>query len=165
MSTLFEGFRTMFLASFIALVVLKQPVQSAEGVLTITADSGLSEAIVLTHEQLQEMPTTSFQTSTTWTEGTQRFTGVALFDLLAELSLSGSTLRATALNDYSVEIPLSDAVEGGPIVAYFVNDKPLSVRDKGPLWIVYPYDANPNYQTEIVYSRSIWQLNRIEMID
>ena len=38
---------------------------------------------------------------------------------------------------------------------------PMSVRDKGPLWIVYPYDQNTDYQSEVVFSRSIWQLNRI----
>lgn len=157
--------KAAILAAFCITTLFNLPANGAEPILTITSGSGASDAIVLTREQIQGMPVTTFQTSTTWTEGTQQFTGVALVDLLRELSTSGSTIRATALNDYTVEIPRSDAVEGGPIVAYFINDKPLSVRDKGPLWIVYPYDSNPNYQTEIVYSRSIWQLDRIELID
>ena len=74
-------------------------------------------------------------------------------------------MKATAINDYAVEIPVSDAVVGGPIVAYFLNGEPMSVRDKGPLWIVYPFDADPHYQTEVIYSRSIWQLDRIELIE
>ena len=38
------------------------------------------------------------------------------------------------------------------------------MRDKGPLWIIYPYDQNTDYQTEVIYSRSIWQLDRIEVL-
>ncbi|MEC8574513.1 MAG: oxidoreductase, partial [Pseudomonadota bacterium] len=37
----------------------------------------------------------------------------------------------------------------------------MSLRDKGPLWIVYPFDSDPAYQTEAIYSRSIWQLEEI----
>jgi hypothetical protein len=39
----------------------------------------------------------------------------------------------------------------------------MSLREKGPLWIIYPFDSSPEYQTELTYSRSIWQLNRIEV--
>jgi hypothetical protein len=27
--------------------------------------------------------------------------------------------------------------------------------------LIYPYDKKPEFQTEVVYSRSIWQLSRI----
>jgi hypothetical protein len=38
----------------------------------------------------------------------------------------------------------------------------MSIREKGPLWLVYPYDLNKAYQSETIYSRSIWQLVRID---
>ena len=47
------------------------------------------------------------------------------------------------------------------MIAYERNGAVMSVRDKGPLWIVYPYDSNPDYQTEEIYARSIWQLEKI----
>jgi hypothetical protein len=31
----------------------------------------------------------------------------------------------------------------------------------GPFWLVYNYDANPEFRTELIYARSIWQLARI----
>ena len=89
---------------------------------------------------------------------------MSLSVLVDRLGLEGETLRATAINDYAIDIPLTDAVEGGPIVAYRMDGDIMSVRDKGPLWIVYPYDANADYRTEVVYSRSIWQLDRIEVM-
>ncbi|GAA6180073.1 molybdopterin-dependent oxidoreductase [Shimia sp. NS0008-38b] len=118
----------------------------------------------LTSEDLRGMPATVFETETIWTEGPQVFEGVSLKALLKTVGASGGMLRATAANDYAVSIPVSDAVEGGPIIAYSRNGETMPLRDKGPLWIVYPYDDNEKYKTEEFYSRSIWQLNRLEVI-
>ncbi len=105
------------------------------------------------------------ETSTIWTDGIQTFQGVGLNVLVDRLGITGDTLRATAINNYAVEIPVSDAVEGGPIIAYKLNGETMSVRDKGPLWIIYPYDLDPAFRSEVIYSRSIWQLDRIEAMD
>lgn len=110
---------------------------------------------------LEGMSPVTFETTTTWTDGPQSFTGVPLARLMEAVGAKGTRIQAAAVNDYSVEIPRGDWVEGGPIVAYLNNGAPMSIRDKGPLWIVYPYDANPDYQSEVIYSRSIWQLDRI----
>lgn len=112
---------------------------------------------------LEGLGTVVIETTTIWTEGMQTFEGVELVDLLSAVGAEGDNLRAIALNDYAVDIPISDAVEGGPIVAYLRNGEVMSVRDKGPLWVIYPFDSSPDYQTELVYARSIWQLDRIEV--
>ena len=140
---------------------------TGEVVLTVSGEIGtknVDDTAQFDMEGLAALPVTTFKTATIWTEGVNEFTGVALKDLAEAVGMEGTTIRATAINDYAVEVPLSDAVEGGPIVAYAMNGEPMSVRDKGPLWIVYPYDQNTDYQTEVIYSRSIWQLDRIEVL-
>ena len=112
---------------------------------------------------LQTLDPVALETSTIWTEGVQSFRGVPLSRLLAALEARGEVIAATALNDYMVEIPVADAVEGGPILAFEQNGRLLSVRDKGPLWVIYPYDSVPEYQSETVYVRSIWQVARLEI--
>jgi len=134
--------------------------ENKEIVLTVTA-SGKSVEFDL--ETLKEMEPVSFTTSTIWTTEQQEFTGVSLSGLMEALEVKSGTIIATAINDYAVEIPVMDAVIGGPIIAYLQNSEPMSVRDKGPLWIVYPYDSHSKYQSEIIYSRSIWQLNHIDV--
>lgn len=104
-------------------------------------------------------------TTTIWTEGSQTFTGVPLHVLLETVGVSEGSIRATAVNDYNVEIPMEDAVPGGALIAYENNGAPMSLRDKGPLWIIYPYDSKKEYQSEMIYSRSIWQLDRIEVLE
>ena len=81
------------------------------------------------------------------------------------MEAEGQQLLMTALNDYAIEVPISEAVSGGPILATRANGEVLSVRDKGPIWVIYPFDDNAAYKTEVTYSRSIWQLKSIKVED
>ena len=114
---------------------------------------------------LDALPQTRFETSTIWTDGTAEYSGVELSTLLEAVEADGTQLLMTALNDYAIEVPASEAVSGGPILATRVDGNPLSVRDKGPIWVIYPFDDNEAYKTEVTYSRSIWQLKSIEVED
>ena len=131
-------------------------------ILTFAARGSVTE---FTLADLRDMDATTIETTTIWTDGLQEFTGVALHVLLSATGAEGSALAATAINDYSIEIPVSDAIPGGPIIAYERNGETMSLREKGPLWIVYPFDSNIEYQSEVTYSRSIWQLDRLELRD
>ena len=114
-------------------------------------------------DMLKALPVTTFTTATIWTEGNNTFTGVELSTVLEAVGANGTELSAVALNDYAVSIPMSDATSGGPIIAYAMDGKPMSRRDKGPLWIIYPFDDNADFRTKVFYSRSIWQLVKIEV--
>lgn len=116
-------------------------------------------------DMLQALPQVAFDTSTIWTNGKVRFAGVPLAALVDHLGLSGRALKAQALNDYAVEIPLDSLEPKAPIIAYQIDGSAMSRRDKGPLWIVYPYDEDDKYRSEAIYARSIWQLDRIEVLD
>ena len=158
---------TLFVA-FLSHGAIAESLEAPSGdvVLTVSGDIAATNAdgaAAFDREMLAAMPMVEFTTTTTWTDGPQVFTGVSLHHLLDTLGVDDGTLRAFAVNDYAVDIPVSDAVDGGPIVAYLRNGEPMSIRDKGPLWIVYPYDARREYRTEVIYSRSIWQLERIEV--
>ncbi len=131
--------------------------------LTVEFKGDEPRTLTFTRSDLVALGETSFETETIWTSGVQTFTGVSLQALATHLGLNDGVVEARAINDYMVEVPLADAIEGGPIIAYLRNGKEMSVRSKGPLWLVYPYDSNPAYKTEAVYSRSIWQLERIDI--
>ena len=138
-----------------------------DAILTVTGAitaTNSADGLVLDLAQLEALPQHSFTTSTTWTEGTSTFQGVLLKDLIAAVGATGVTVNMTALNDYVISMPTADAKDDGPLLAYLMDGKTMSVRDKGPLWVVYPYDDNADYRTEESYSRSIWQLARVEFV-
>jgi len=144
------------------------PVPTGEVILTVSGAvpvTDVGNTMQFDMEMLQSLGETSFTTSTPWTDGQQTFTGVSLKTFIDHLEVQDGNLSAVAINDYKVDIPVSDAVEDGPIIAYMRNGEVMSVRDKGPLWIVYPFDATEDYQAEVIYSRSIWQLDRIVVLE
>ncbi len=144
------------------------PLPVPQGPVILTVSGGIAQAngpegAAFDLAMLEGMETVEFETTTIWTEGPQSFRGVPLVRLIEALGAEGEVIAASALNDYTVEIPLADAVEGGPILAFAQNGRHLSVRDKGPLWVVYPYDTASKYQSEVIYARSIWQVRRMEI--
>jgi len=167
MKTLYKRLAALLFAFGVSMSCGAASAVASEAALTVTEKGGDGQITAQHHftmEDLQQMPRVGFDTATIWTSGVQQFAGVSLAHLLTTLELptdGDGVLSARAINDYSVEIPLADAVEGGPIVAYERNGAVMSLRDKGPLWIVYPFDSDPAYQTEAIYSRSIWQLEEI----
>ena len=112
---------------------------------------------------LEALPKKEIRTTTPWTDGVTTFEGFALKDLLGAVGATGETLHAVALNDYATDLPASDA-ERGVVIAYKVNGDYISVREKGPLWVIYPFDDQPDLKTETIYGRSIWQLTRLEVL-
>ena len=112
---------------------------------------------------LEKLPQRSITTTVPWYPEARTFTGVLLRDLLAAVGATGSTLRAIALNDYRVDIPVKDVHDHDVIVAYRLDGRPMSVREKGPLVIMYPFDSSRQLRNAVHFGRAAWQLRRIEV--
>lgn len=137
-----------------------------EVVLTVTGSisaKNQGDSAVFDIDMLAAMPSETYSTTTIWTDGVQELTGVPLFYFLESLGAEGSKITATAINDYAIDIPINEIKSSRALMAYYNFGEPMSVRDKGPLWIVFPFDEGPEYQSEKNYSRSIWQLSKIEV--
>lgn len=102
---------------------------------------------------------------TPWTEGNTEFKGPLLRNILKAAGAHGSKIHIIALNDYAAELPIEDAEKFDTILATQMNGKPMSVRDKGPLFLIYPFDTNPELYNEKYFSRSVWQIKAIEVIN
>ena len=70
-----------------------------------------------------------------------------------------------ALNDYSANVPAEDFRSHPVIFATRLDGQILSVRDKGPLFLIYPFDEAPELFSEVYFGRSVWQISRIEVLD
>ena len=112
-------------------------------------------------EMLEKIGLKTVVTETPWTIGSVTFEGVLLRDLIASVGATGTRIVATALNDYSVRIPAEDYTRYDVLVATRRDGEILTVRDKGPTWIIYPWSDNPPLKKQLFYSRSIWQLKAI----
>ncbi len=84
-----------------------------------------------------------------------------LSKLMDLVGARGKTAKVIALNDYTTMVPLDDFRQFPVILALKLNGEYMHIRDKGPLFIVYPYDSSPELQNQVYYSRSAWQVSKI----
>ena len=110
---------------------------------------------------LESLGGRTLTTTTPWTDGRQSFTGVLMRDLMTRVGAFGTHVRAVALNDYSYVIDLSDFDKYPVLLAHTQNGERLRIRDKGPLWIVYPRDEFAELADKPVEPRMVWQLQRL----
>lgn len=118
-------------------------------------------AMSFTRADLEALGLHRIEAETPWADGKTVFEGPLLRDVLGKAGVEGETLEAVALNDYRVEIPVSDSAEFEMILAMRVNGQQIGVRERGPLWVIYPWDQHPELRGELYYSRSIWQLKEL----
>jgi hypothetical protein len=88
---------------------------------------------------------------------------VPLGRLLDRLGASGSRLIAVALNDYSAELPIDDIRKHDVLLALKRNGEYMPVQNKGPIFIVYNFDSNPELKNQKFYSRSVWHIAKLEV--
>jgi hypothetical protein len=116
---------------------------------------------------IERLPQRTLMATTPWYPSTRQFSGPLLRDLLAAAGMPADATgqaRCVALNDYKVDIPLDDLRRFEVVLAHRIDGKPLSVREKGPLFVIYPFDDRPELRTSIYYGRCIWQLKAIEWV-
>lgn len=136
-------------------------VLSLDGDITVT-NSGAQADFDMA--MLRAMPVTTVKTTTPWTDGETSFEGVLLKDLFSAVGASGKSAKASALNDYIANLDVETLLTSGAIIAYRINGTDISVRDKGPLWIMFPFDEKPQLRAETIYSQSVWQLRKITFV-
>lgn len=161
----------MMIGSVLALKMLcavaiaaELPPPSGTPVLTISGAIGNTnegDTAVFDITALESLGMEAIETTTPWHSGVVKFEGVPFDVLMRAVDARGTTITAVALNDYVTKIPIEDFSKFRVILAIRQNGQYMSVRDKGPLFIVYPYDSDPELQSQIYYGRSAWQLSEL----
>lgn len=113
---------------------------------------------------LAALPQVTIRTRTDYTDGVVEFVGPLARDVLASFEPgAATTIHLVAANDYSFDIPLSDLTQYDVILAMQADGKRLSIRDKGPIWLMYPLDDFAELKDPKYNLRLIWQLTTMEI--
>jgi hypothetical protein len=99
----------------------------------------------------------------TLSEGSHRVHGVLGRELLKHYGSTGTTLRVIGLDGYTIDVPVADLMNYDVVLANEIDGKELSVRDKGPAWLIYPVSQHPELDDPIYAARAVWQVTRIEV--
>lgn len=140
------------------------PVPVGKPILTISGQitqPNVGDAALIDRPTLGSLGMEGFETVTPWYTGPVRFDGVPMTRLMQAVGATGTLVRAIALNDYTTDIPVADFQRYGVLLAIKRNGEYMPVRDKGPLFIVYPFDKYPELQSHQFYSRAAWQVTQL----
>lgn len=158
------GFALSVAACVVCAAELSQPagpvILTLEGAISRTNGDGVAR---FDRDMLEALSQQTIHTETPWSDGINRFEGPLGRALLDAVGAGGETLVVTALNDYSAEVPLADFYQYDVILALKINGEYMRIRDKGPLFIIYPFTDNPSLNTETMHNRSVWQVSHIRV--
>lgn len=117
--------------------------------------------VAMDKAMIEALPKTEIRTENPWEQGPVSYEGVLLRDLLAFVKADGKTLTISALNDYRADLSVADTETYDVILAYKREGADIPVREKGPLFVVFPFSDVPALATEARYAQSVWQVHRI----
>lgn len=157
------GIRSAAFAAALILLAFAAPAEAEDTILTITGNITAGPEMDLTLSDIEALGAARITTTTPWHDGEVTFEGVPMSRLMEAVGAQGTTAFVVALNNYSTEIPMSDFTRFEPILAYKKDGEYMQVADKGPLFIIYPYDDVAELKNELYYSRSAWQVRSIEI--
>ena len=136
----------------------ERPILTISGKISVTNKDNTAQ---FDRAMLESLGMVTVETTTPWHEGKVKFEGVPMDKLMKLVGANGQRVVVVALNDYSTEIPMADFGKYNAILAIKRNGEYMPVRDKGPLFVIYPYDSSPDLKTQTYYARSAWQVAKI----
>jgi hypothetical protein len=130
----------------------------------LTIFDHLGQKHQFSREQLLLLPQQEISTSLPWVDGELVYSGVALQTVLETMDLPmASQVTFVALNDYKIAVPKEDFDDYQPIIAIKQNGQFMSVREKGPYWLIYPLSSTPDIDNTDFHAKMIWQIRDIHL--
>lgn len=148
----------------LACAVVTTPASAAEKLLEIIRTDGTVQ--VVTDEDFEAIGDTTIETNLIGDDNKEKIhsvVGPRLRDVLKHFSITGEIADASAIDAYRIDIPVEDAMKYDVILATSVDGQKLTVRDRGPVWVIYPLKDHPELANPLFEARSIWQLKELRM--
>ncbi|WP_176037117.1 oxidoreductase [Brucella tritici] len=125
------------------------------------SNTNVGDTAQFDRDMLEAIGLETVETANPWYDGRVRFEGVSMDKLMTLVGATGTKVTAVALNDYVSTLPMEDLKKFNVILAMKRDGNYMAVRDKGPLFIIYPYDSDPQLQSQTYYTRSAWQVAKL----
>ncbi len=114
---------------------------------------------------LQALGTGILETWTPWTERKHVYGGIPLRLLVQDAGLPPDAfVRLRALNGYHVTRPLGGLLEADAFLAFRCDGKLMAVRNKGPVWLLFPFSAQPHLNERDYRMAAVWMLSEITVV-
>ena len=157
---------SILLGPLASVIAYQLPKPSGKVLLTVSGDISVTNSdsgAEFDYDMLNQLGLVDKKIATYWTGPDSIFTGVLTRELMALLGADGTWVRAIAANDYSVNLPLTDLTGFDTLLGLSQNGERMKLRDKGPLWLLYPNDSRPDEPDTAINKRMVWQLKSLHI--
>ncbi|MGM0534593.1 MAG: molybdopterin-dependent oxidoreductase [Pseudomonadota bacterium] len=140
------------------------PAPSGDVLLTLCGDiahTNVGDEAHFDRAMLEALPGRVIETKIPWQRGSGRYEGPLLHALLERVGADAEQVLVQALNHYEAEVPVADFRRHDVILAMTRDGEPLTIREFGPLFVLYPFDETPALLTDAIRFRSVWHVERI----
>lgn len=144
------------------------PALAEEALFTLSGTNSKGQAVEIpfTETLAQEIGVIELSTKVVSEgEAIRKVRGAEIDATLKKADLVGKILHVVALDGYAVDLPREDFTNYGAVFAMSIDGKKLTVRDKGPSWIIYPVSKNKELDDPVFEARSVWQLKTVTVSD
>lgn len=151
--------KRMIGAAVAGLLLILPTISVAQDILTVTNGEQTKS---YTFEDLLAFEQEIVETTNDYVDELATFQGPSLQSLLEASDIDRDAgIKMSAINDFTISVPAEDAFLHGVILALLRDGEEMSVRDKGPIWVIYPMDDNPELRDDLYNGRLVWQLKSI----
>lgn len=136
------------------------------------ADTGIEFSLKIQNQEkyivyindIDEKYVESISTNTPWHDDIAKYTGILIQNFLEQYENGEfSEISISAMNGYTVDADIRTFVNAGAMLVWLMNDAPISVHNKGPIVVIFPWSQNGSLREDIFTSLAVWHVNSIHI--
>ncbi|MEF1289037.1 hypothetical protein [Vibrio sp. M260118] len=125
------------------------------------AESNSDQGVEFDQAMIDQLQQVTVQTNNHVVEQTVEYKGPTISSILELVKSRGESVRIIAWDDYVVTVPVSDLDKYQVLLATHEAGKRLTIDDKGPFFVVFPFADHAELRNDFYYSLSVWQVREI----
>lgn len=143
------------------------PAPSGEVILTVTGKidaKNKGDALELDMATLEKFGVVKYDIDDPWMKTSVTYSGVLLSDFLKIVgAASAENIHIVALDDYQIDLTVTEAQKWPVLLATQSNGQYMSVAENGPTRIIFPFGRFSNIDIVLYQDLSIWNIKSIEV--
>ena len=125
-------------------------------------DTSFDKAMEFDLEGLAALPQTTVRTDFPLGGDLVEYSGPALAEVLSAAGATGDTVTVQALDGYAVDVPYTEMIDKGAVLALSRDGTPLGIGSFGPAQIVFPRGEREDL-AEMPDDWWVWQIYHISV--
>jgi len=144
------------------------PAPNGEVILTVTGNISAynnGDTLELDMATLEKFGLVKYDIDDPWAKTTVNYTGILLSDFLKMVGASPSAenIHIVALDDYEVDITVTEAQKWPVLLATQSNGQYMTMAENGPTRIIFPFGRYSDVDVVLYQDLSIWSIKNIEV--